>query len=339
MPHADLLALDVGGAAIKAADGAGWAAAEPFPLWREWRRLPEEIGRMLERRPARRVVATMTGEIADCYPSRAAGVRHIVAAIEAAAARGPSDGGIYRVDGSIVPAAEAVARPLEAAASNWHALARLAAHHAASPSAMLIDIGSTTTDLIPIEHGRPAPRAIDDVGRMRSGELVYSGVERTPIAAIVRSLPFRGERRPVATERYADSKDAWVILGGLDEDEHDTDTADGKPSTREGARVRLARMLLVDPDDFTRSDAAVAADWCATAQARQIARGWRRAARERRPFSSVVLSGHGDALARGVLAAVGWTGEIVSLRDALSPAVSRAAPAHALAVIASGDIA
>jgi uncharacterized hydantoinase/oxoprolinase family protein len=143
----------------------------------------------------------------------------------------------------------------------------------------------------------------------------------------------------VATERYADSKDAWVILGGLDEDEHDTDTADGKPSTREGARVRLARMLLVDPDDFTRSDAAVAADWCATAQARQIARGWRRAARERRPFSSVVLSGHGDALARGVLAAVGWTGEIVSLRDALSPAVSRAAPAHALAAIASGDIA
>ena len=318
MPDADLLALDVGGAAIKAADGTGWAAAEPFPLWRDWGRLPEAIGRMLDRRPARRVVATMTGEIADCYQSRTEGVRHIVGAIEAAAG-GSGKVGIYLVDGSIVPAAEAVARPLEAAASNWHAVARLAARHADSRSAMLVDVGSTTTDLIPIEHGRPAPRATDDVGRMRSGELVYTGVERTPVAAIVRSLPFRGERRPVATERYADSQDVWLILGGLDEDEHDTDTADGRPSTREAARMRLARMLLVDPGDFTRSDAMVAADWCAAVQARRIARGWRRAAWGREPFSSVVVSGHGDPLARRVLAAVGWSGTIVSLRDALGP--------------------
>ena len=81
----DVLAFDVGGANIKAADGLGWVHSEPFELWRRRQLLPAALERIiLDRRP-HRVVATMTGEIADCYPSRAEGVADIVAALVAAA--------------------------------------------------------------------------------------------------------------------------------------------------------------------------------------------------------------------------------------------------------------
>lgn len=338
-PAADLMALDIGGANIKAADGFGWASSEPFAMWQEWRRLPDALAARLASRP-RRVVATMTGEIADCFPSRSAGVRHIVASLEAAAARvACHDVGIYRTDGRIVGPSEAIATPALVAASNWHAVARMAASLAPTDCTFLIDIGSTTVDIIPIHDGRPAPQATDDAGRMASGELVYTGMERTPLAAIVRSLPHRGTRRPVASERFAESRDAWLVLGGVNEDPSATDTADGGPATRESARVRLARMMLLDPESFSDEDALMAAEWVASAQSRLVARalakvagsvGWRP--------TGLVISGHGAALVRRSLALLGWEVDSEDMGVRLGPAVSRSAPAHAVAMIARGTI-
>ena len=339
---ADLLALDIGGANTKAADGLGWTRSEAFPLWQEWRRLPDSLSAIVAQRSPRRLVATMTGEIADCFPSRAAGVVHIIDSLVAAAERigCKEPPGIYLLDGRIVAPAEAKVEPLLAAASNWHALARLAARHATTDRCLLIDVGSTTTDIVPLESGRPAPRAFDDAGRMLAGELVYSGVERTPLAAVVRSLPLRGRRRPVAAERFADSRDAWLLLGGLPERKDHRDTADGGPATRDAARIRLARSLLLEPADYSLTDATEAAEAFAAVQARLLARaigrvadgcGWRP--------SAAVISGHGERLARLALERAGFAGAIVSLPEVLGGDVSRAAPAHALALIARGMLA
>jgi probable H4MPT-linked C1 transfer pathway protein len=337
----DLVALDVGGANLKAADGRGWTHAEPFALWREWRDLDSRLADIVRASGGRRVVATMTGEIADCYPSRAAGVAAIVAAVGRAAAAAGADAGpeIYLVDGRLVPPAEAVARPLAAAASNWHALARLAAAHAPDPRCFLVDVGSTTVDVVPLAAGRPAPSALDDAGRMLCGELVYTGIERTPLAAIVRTLPHAVVRRPVAGERFAESRDVWLLLGGLAEDAGCHDTADGGPLTRAAARVRLARAMLLEPDGFTAADALDAAAHCAAVQARLLARGLAAAARGCGwTPSGLVLSGHGEPLARMAVARLGWRPTIVSLADRIGASASRCGPAHALALIARGDI-
>lgn len=338
---AELVALDVGGANLKAADGRGWTHAEPFPLWRDWRDLDARLTAIIRGSGAGRVVATMTGEIADCYASRAAGVAAIVAAIEAAtiAAGCVAAPRIYLVDGRLVSPAEATARPLAAAASNWHALARLAAAHAPDDRCLLIDVGSTTVDIVPLAHRRPAPLAADDAGRMASGELVYTGIERTPLPAIVRMLPHRGMRRPVASERFAESRDAWLLLGAIAEDPACDDTADGGPLTRDAARVRLARTLLVEPAEFSATNALAAATRCAAVQARSVARGLAAVARARGwTPTSVVLSGHGDPLARLAIDRLGWGPTIVAVRDTIGPAASRCGPAHALALIARGEI-
>ena len=77
LAHA-LLALDIGGANLKAADGKGWCHAEPFAMWREHHRLAAAVRRMLHlRSDCERVVVTMTGEIADCFRSREHGVHAI----------------------------------------------------------------------------------------------------------------------------------------------------------------------------------------------------------------------------------------------------------------------
>ncbi|MFM1996684.1 MAG: hypothetical protein RLZZ111_1071 [Planctomycetota bacterium] len=334
----DVLAFDIGGANLKAADGLGWAHSERFELWRRRSELAAVLTRLVaERRPGR-IVATMTGEIADCYASRQEGVADIVAAVGAAAAGRPV--GVYLVDGRIVPPAEAVDRPLAAAASNWHAVARLAGHSAPGGRSLLIDVGSTTTDIVPLEDGVPVPRGRDDVDRMAAGELVYTGMERTPVAALVRRLPWRGRLRPVATETFATSHDVWLLLGGLPEDPLCHAMADGGPATRAAAARRIARMILADASEIGADDAVAMAEHCAIRQSRLVARAIARvAASAGGPPARIVLSGHGDCLARRALAALGWAIDTVSLPETLGPEVSRAAPAHAVACIARGLLA
>jgi len=341
-PPADrrtVLAFDIGGANLKAADGRGDAHAEPFPLWRQPQRLAPRLAELVtERRPGR-VVATMTGEIADCYASRAEGVQAIVAAVVAAARPVAAPVAILATDGALVAPEAACAAPLTVAAANWHAVARLAAAQAPAFPAVSIDVGSTTVDVIPLVAGSPAPRAADDVGRLRSGELVYTGVERTPVAALVRRVDRGGIACPVVAERYALSRDAWLLLGGLAEDPADTDTADGRPFTRPLSRARLARMILEDPEAFSSADALALAEACAAAQSRAVARALRRvAAALPAPPAAVVLSGHGDCLARRALGVVGWRVPVVSVAERLGPAVARVAPAHALALVALGEL-
>jgi hypothetical protein len=338
-PTGDLLAFDVGGANLKAADGLGRIHAEGFQMWRRPHDLAARLaGIAAEWRP-RRIIATMTGEIADCFPDRAAGVGAIVAALGTAADGVGAALGIYAVDGRIVTPSEAVAAPHRVAASNWHALARLAAHHAGCDQSLLIDVGSTTTDILLLDRHGPMALAEDDAGRMASGELVYTGIERTPVAALVRSLPLAGRRRPVASELYARSQDAWLLAGGLPETPASTDTADGGPVTREAARVRMARMALLEPALVTLADAQAAAEHLIRAQTRLVALAIRRVlSHHRLPPQRLVLSGHGTALAERAIGHTGLDLPIVRLDTAIGPQASRAAPAHALALIARGDL-
>ncbi len=76
------LGLDIGGANLKAADGRGWAHSVPFALWRNPQGLIGALAALVETAPAaERLAVTMTGELCDCFRSKAEGVRHILAAV------------------------------------------------------------------------------------------------------------------------------------------------------------------------------------------------------------------------------------------------------------------
>lgn len=330
----DLVALDIGGANLKLADGQGWVTSHPFPLWKSPGKLAETLAMLLARAPAASTLAvTMTGELADCYTTKAEGVREILSAVESIAHGRPV--WVYLTDGSLVPPEVARQHPMLAAASNWHALARLAGRFCPAGNGLLIDIGSTTTDLIPLVDGYPAAQGRNDPERMTNQELVYTGVIRSPVCAIRPSVPWRGRMCSVAQELFATTLDVYLTLGDLPENPQNNDTADGKPATRDHSRDRLARMICADRDMFSEDDAERVAGAISASQMLHLTAAVRSVIeRMSYPPNAVVLSGHGEFLARRVLAQLALAPRIVSLAENLGEDVTRCAPAHALALLA-----
>ena len=327
------LAVDIGGANIKVADGRRYARAEPFALWRHHNELHKILDRLFRDAPAHRSLAvTMTGELADCFTTKAEGVAFILRqVVETARANSVS---VYLVDGRLTTIENAMENPRLAAASNWHALARFCARYASHGAALLIDIGSTTTDLIPIFDGKVVASGCSDTERLMRKELVYSGVQRTPLCGITSCVPYRGTDYPVANELFATTLDVYLTLQDLDEDHETLHTADGRPATRQAARDRLARMICADRSTFTDEDAQAAACEVADTQLKQILRAAERVIkRTLRPLHTIVVSGQGEFLARRVVDRSDWDVEMVSICEKLGPHVSQCATAHALAIL------
>lgn len=329
------LGIDIGGANIKLADSEGYASTVPFALWREPERLTVVLAECLQSAPYHEAVAaTTTGELADCFATKREGIATIYRALQRSA-----DGRavkVYLTDGTFVSPEEAIAAPHRAAASNWHTLATFAARYIERGEGLLIDIGSTTTDIIPVRDGKPSARGRTDTERLLHGELVYTGVTRTPVGMLVSELPWRGELCPIARELFATTLDAHLMLGNIAENPEQLDAADGRPAIRAAASDRLARMVGADRESFDEQDALLAAEAIATAQRRAVAQGLRQAlSRDWSPIETIVLSGQGEFLARQVLDELGLVrARRVSLADRLGPGLSQAATAHALAVLA-----
>ncbi len=328
------LAIDIGGAYLKFADGMGYAESYPFALWRKPQHLAHELRTLIaEAPPADHLAITMTGELADCFETKATGVQFILDAVQQAADARHTR--VYLSDGRMVAPQIARMNPRLAAASNWHALAKFAGRYARQGPGLLIDIGSTTCDIIPLVNGVPQISGVTDTERLLAWHLVYTGVERSPVCAVVDSVPYRGTRCPVAQEFFATVGDAYILLDEMPEDSARTNTADGRPATKIWARRRLGRVICADDENFSQQDALEVSKTIAQAQVEQI-----QAATQRvidglpgRPYA-IVVSGQGEFLARDVIASLKLSATIVSLDEKLGAVVSRCAPAHALAVVA-----
>ena len=328
------LALDIGGANIKAADGNRFSYSQPFQLWKHTVQLVEALRAVIALAPgADHLAVTMTGELADCFVTRKEGVEYIIRAVTTAA-----DGRhtrVYLTDGRLVAPSVALREPLLAAAANWHALARFAGKQASAGPALLVDVGSTTTDIIPLFEGQPKTQGKSDPGRLCAGELVYTGVERSPVCAVLSSFGWRGADCPLAHEVFATTWDAYLTLGDLPEEPHHTNTANGRPATRAEALNRLARCLCADRDAFTSTEADQMAQAVSRAQQDLISRALSQVlSRMDAAPQTVVISGQGEFLARRVLQRCGLTAPEISLSRLLGAELSRCATAHSLAVLA-----
>lgn len=330
--------LDVGGANLKVADGHGRAESLRFPLWKQPERLGEPVAESLttfDPTGDAAVALTMTGELADCYVTKAEGVRAIVGAVERAAGSRPLV--IATVDDRWLTATEARDSPLDAAASNWRVGARLVAE-GMGEDAVWIDSGSTTTDVVRVSGGRAASASRTDTDRLLSGELVYTGLGRTPVCAVVDTLPYRGKECPVMAEWFATAADAWLLVDRIAADPGDTDTADGRPFSLAHARDRLARCVGADRESFDERDARVAAERVVDAQVRRVAAALGRVGARGTP--SITVSGSGEALASAAAATHPGRGDApTSLTALLGHRVSAAFPAHAAAVLAARGVA
>lgn len=299
----NVLGWDIGGANLKASDGQTRSLEVPFPLWKQ----PEDLAAAIQQlasqfEPADGWAVTMTGELADCFATKREGVERILRSVQEAA--GETAVAVWTTTGEFVGVDHAVEWPLLTAASNWLALATWTGRVAPTGTALLVDVGSTTTDIIPLVEGYPDPVGRTDIERLQAGELVYTGWKRTPVCAIAEAVTFRGARCPLAAELFATARDVYLVRGDVHESE-DCDTANGRPATVHDAQDRLARMLCADREEISVDELVDIAGQLAQRQRQQIASAVTSVLqRLPMPPATIVVSGAGEFLARAALGLV-----------------------------------
>lgn len=280
-----VIGWDVGGAHLKAclledgqvADVAQWAC----PLWQGLQHLTAALAQARERWPhalAAPQAVTMTGEMTDLFADREDGVQRITDRLQTALPgpvrvyAGPADRGSGC---QWAEPHEAGARWAQIASANWLATAQHAA--AVTGSGVLIDIGSTTTDLIAFADGRVPTPSRSDRERLARGELSYHGVVRTPLCALARRIDLQGQALNVMNEFFATTADVYRLTGELDP-EHDLHpAADNAAKSLPATRQRLARMVGCDVRDASDAEWLAFARAWRSAQLAEVAASLRRA--------------------------------------------------------------
>ena len=247
-----ILGWDLGGAHVKAvllnADGVAVRAMQvACPLWRgmdHLARAVDEVMAALEVEVTQHAV-TMTGELADIFSSRDEGVQRLAALM--IDRFGSAQVRVYAGPQRFV-AHDAISRfSADIASANWHASASFLATQV--EDGLLLDVGSTTSDLVVLHQGRVQACAYSDAARMRHDELLYTGVVRTPVMAVVHQVPFDGAWQGVAAEHFATMADVYHLTGDLVEGYDMAETTDGAGKSLEDCARRLARMVGRDLSD------------------------------------------------------------------------------------------
>src|SRR5215510_4737092 len=266
-----VIGWDVGGAHLKAARAENGRIVDAIQLASPLRLGLDRLAQTFAEAKARMGVAelhavTMTGELADTFSSRAEGVEKLSAL--AVRELAPAEVAIYAGRAGFIAPRDAPRHVEDIASANWFASAALAAR--VQRTALLVDIGSTTTDLVPVASGAVAARGYTDAERLAAGELVYTGLVRSFVMAVAPRAPLAGSWTPLINENFANMADVHRILGTLPEGADQMTTADGREKTVEGSMARLARMVGCDAADAEPARWAALARWFAEAQIRSM---------------------------------------------------------------------
>jgi probable H4MPT-linked C1 transfer pathway protein len=329
-----ILGWDIGGVNTKVARVSGGnvvaVCSRPFELQNDpgglvqvLRELAAETGGS----DADTHAVTMTAELSQMFRTKRDGVHFVLDAVAAAFPGGTIC--VYAVDGRFLTVAAAREAPLLVAAANWAATARVVAQ--SLPDAVLIDIGTTSTDIIPIVDGEVAASGWTDPDRLASGELVYSGAVRTPVEALAASVPLQGREVGLSAEAFALSGDVHVWRGDLEPADYSAPTPDRRPATREFAGERLARAICADREMVNESCVTEIADALAAAQTERIAAAIGRVRARHPALHTAVVTGLGGFIAERAARLAGLN--VLSLASALGSDAARCAPAASVALL------
>lgn len=349
----DIVGLDIGGANIKAVK-ISFKDSEVtvervlriyFPVWihggRSIGRKLAELKHSLDLESGKYYVgACMTAELSDAFRVKSEGVKVIVESVDEAFHDSLSNFYVT-TEMSLVDSRRAVSNYLKVAASNWAATAWLLEKQLPTrgiTNAILIDVGSTTTTVIPLVNGRIMVRGYTDPEKLTYGELVYTGVLRGNVATIVDKVPYKGFLTRVSSERFALTGDVHLLLGYIDSSSYTTETADGRGVSIEEAVERLSRVPCADADMMSVREVIELARYIYEAQVFRVfealmqVRTWIASMNVDLNDFTVVTAGIGEHLAVEAARRAGFS-KFINVDKLVSQQVSSVLPAYASALM------
>ncbi|NLI93802.1 MAG: hypothetical protein GX434_16895 [Peptococcaceae bacterium] len=258
-----ILGLDIGGANTKSCslrmDKGEISMARGASVYHEVWRKPEGLRDVLMDLRASMIqgdttiegiALTMTAELCDGFESKTQGVLFILGMVEEVFADVPVY--VWTTRGVFAHPCEIRKEPLQAAAANWLASATALAGSPflAGNPVIFADMGSTTTDILPLASGKVLAKGKTDTERLLYGELLYTGTLRTGVHSILDEVYLEGHCCRVAHEYFAISADAYRFLGLITETDYDVPTPDGKNRDIDACAKRLARVVGAEPEEI-----------------------------------------------------------------------------------------
>lgn len=220
-----------------------------FPMWKKHKKLTELL-RVYNSGNVEKVGIVMTAELVDAYRSKREGVEDILNSVERAFP--DKDIYVFDVDGNFLEIDVAKKKYIKVSASNWTATAYFVIKDICD-NCILVDMGSTTTDIIPIKDGEILAEETD-LKRLMNNQLVYVGALRTPLSFLTNTVVFRGFKTNVSSEYFSITGDVNLILNKINPEDYTCDTPDGVPVDRKSCMRRVARVLCSDLEEVNEEE-------------------------------------------------------------------------------------
>lgn len=315
-----IIGLDIGGANTKLASSDGKTVELHYlPLWKNTR-LPEVLKKIAQRLQPEKVAVVMTGELADCFEDKEQGIQFIKSCVDSAF--GPSKVSYINSKGRFQSETDDVR---ELAAANWAASARLVGKEIGD--CIFVDVGSTTSDIIPIISGEHKA-GLTDFERLVRSELVYAGTLRTNLAAILEKVKLEKGWCRTASELFATTADVYLLLGKIDESMYTCETADGEGRSKTNAMRRIARLVCADLFEIQKEEIYEIAVQVKEKQVSVLTKAIFEVA-ERNGLDRIAAAGLGEFLIKEAAERLGF--ECVSVSEFWGEEISKVFPAYAAA--------
>lgn len=321
-----ILGLDIGGANTKASSPDGcYARSVYLPLWKD-SRLEDILFKIKEDCPdVEKVAVVMTGEGADSFLEKRLGVRYIKQKVESVF----DDVYYLSIDGTFE---KDITDEKKFFSANW--IASVIKLMELEEDFLFIDMGSTTTDIIPVIDGRICSGKTD-FERLLDGTLIYIGALRTDVSTMAEKVKILSRDRycPIAKERYAQMADVYNILGSIKEKDYICETPDGKGRSIEDSKRRLARIVCCDLEDLEDCDVVHIADEIKMVEINMLSDGINKILNKKEwdsRIENIFIAGSGEFVVRDALKRVNDLYNINSLAEIFGDEISSVFPAFSV---------
>jgi hypothetical protein len=277
------------------------------------------------------VGVVMTGELCDCFKTRKEGVLYLKNVVSDTFGRVK----FFNTDCVFKNSFNVDRNPLSFSSTNWLASAKFISEE--YKDVIFVDLGSTTTDVIPIVGGEIKANKTD-FGRLKNGELIYSGILRTAIPSLLEKVKIGGEKCRTCSEVFAITADAYYLLGCITKEDYTCESPNHYAFTTEedkkeeksriSAMRRLARVVCSDPEEIGEDGAMCIAEQVKKAQLNELIASMERI-KDRYGLEEVVLTGIGDFLTKEASFALNI--DFLSLSSRYGKEISAAFPAYSVA--------